>query len=183
MTGTTADLTWGPNNSHSRFSGDLGQHIREFGGLWWVTTGKGGIKGFARWGLEVELGGRRGVYLPFLPAGEGREGDCIYINTPLKQLRPWTKQQRLASHIVMAVAAPWRLETGRGRGEMGRTRYLARWKDWAGHHLKTTAQQLKRQWPDVPAICNLQSDNLSPLCYLALGLRWGLGWKEQKSTN
>lgn len=54
-----------------------------------------------------------GVYLHLIPAGVGRAGDCIYINTPLKQLRSWTKQQRLASHILMAAAAPRRL----GRGE------------------------------------------------------------------
>lgn len=53
-----------------------------------------------------------GVYLHLLPAGVGRAGDCIYINTPLKQLRSWAKQQRLASHILMAAAAPRRLGTG-----------------------------------------------------------------------
>lgn len=53
-----------------------------------------------------------GVYLHLIPAGVGRVGDCIYINTPLKQLRSGTKQQRLASHIVMAVAAPRRLGMG-----------------------------------------------------------------------
>lgn len=52
-----------------------------------------------------------GVYLHLIPAGVGRAGDCIYINTPLKQLRPRTKQQRLASHILMASAAPRRLGT------------------------------------------------------------------------
>ena len=57
-----------------------------------------------------------GVYLFLLPAGVGREGDCIYINTPLKQLRPWTKQQRLVGHILMAAAAPLRLGMG-GEGE------------------------------------------------------------------
>lgn len=53
-----------------------------------------------------------GVYLHLLPAGVGRAGDCIYINTPLKQLRSWTKQQRLAARILMASAAPGRLGTG-----------------------------------------------------------------------
>lgn len=53
-----------------------------------------------------------GVYLHLIPAGVGRAGDCICINTPLKQLRPWTKQQRLASRILMAPAAPRRLRTG-----------------------------------------------------------------------
>lgn len=52
-----------------------------------------------------------GVYLHLIPAGVGRAGDCIYINTPLKQLRSWTKQQRLARHILMATAAPQRLGT------------------------------------------------------------------------
>lgn len=55
---------------------------------------------------------RAGVYLHLLPAGLGRAGDCIYINTPLKQLRRWTNQERRASHILMAAAAPRRLETG-----------------------------------------------------------------------
>lgn len=53
-----------------------------------------------------------GVYLLFIPARVGRPGDCIYINIPLKQLRPWTKQQRLASPILMAAAAPHRLWWG-----------------------------------------------------------------------
>lgn len=53
-----------------------------------------------------------GVYLHLIPAGVGRAGDFIYINTPLKQLRSWTKQQRLARRILMAAAAPRRLGMG-----------------------------------------------------------------------
>lgn len=53
-----------------------------------------------------------GVYLHLIPAGVGRAGDCIYINTPLKQLRSRTKEQRLASCILMVSAAPRRLGTG-----------------------------------------------------------------------
>lgn len=52
-----------------------------------------------------------GVYLHLIPAGVGRAGDCIYINTPLKQLRSRTKEKRLASHNLMAAAAPRRLGT------------------------------------------------------------------------
>lgn len=53
---------------------------------------------------------RLGLHL--VPAGVGRAGDCIYINIPLKQLGRRSKQQRLASPILMAAAAPWRLGMG-----------------------------------------------------------------------
>lgn len=73
--------------------------------------GREALKAQKGWGVAVTWGWV-GVYLYLIPAGVGRAGDCIYINTPLKQLRSRTKQQRQARHILMATAAPRRLGTG-----------------------------------------------------------------------
>lgn len=72
-----------------------------------MTTGEGGIFNSSR-GVLGGMGGRSICTLYLLEGGRGgggggvRAGDCIYINTPLKQLRPQSKQQRLAGHILMA---------------------------------------------------------------------------------
>lgn len=129
MTGTRADLAWGGKNSNPSLVAST------FGGCDEWPLGRGG-------GIKGSGGARVGVYLHLIPAGVGRAGDCIYVNTPLTQSR--TKQQ-----------TP-------GLLHCGWQRRLPR--DWGGNPIpqgRTTLKDsplddLKRQGLDTPAICNLR---------------------------
>lgn len=123
-----------------------------------------------------------GVYRHLIPAGVGRAGDCIYINIPLKQLRPRTKQQRLAGHHLMAAAAPRRLGTGGNPIPRTRTQTHTQTHTLSWTPLKDPLlNNLKRQRTDTPAIRNLQSENLSPLG-VSFGLEFGW-WKKKKEKE
>lgn len=64
-----------------------------------------------------------GVYLHLIPAGVGRAGDCIYINTPLKAIT--TLDSTAAPGQPHSDGSSGSRETVDGAGGGGGTRYLA----------------------------------------------------------